>query len=223
MEALARNLLTRLIKMRNRLIVIVLLLVAAIPVNAAGERLEVRLVNSAREQIGKTLRYDVGYRVLTYPNGDVPIDAGVCTDVVVRAFRSALGMDLQKLVHEDMVGHFACYPKLWGLRRPDRNIDHRRVPNLQTYFERKGYRVRNSGDTKAYRPGDLVTCIVPPNLPHIMIISDKSSAKGIPLVIHNIGSGTREEDRLFEFRHTGHYRVQEIQPELQHGARDRVR
>ena len=168
------------------------------------------IVSAAREQIGTTVRYDPAYRTIPYPGGDVPIDRGVCTDVVIRALRTGLGLDLQKSVHEDMKRHFGIYPKKWGLGSPDSNIDHRRVANLQTYFERKGYSVAASKEADAYQPGDLVTCTVPPRLPHIMIVSDKKTLWGVPLVIHNIGAGTKEEDRLFEFELTGHYRVKEI-------------
>jgi uncharacterized protein YijF (DUF1287 family) len=165
------------------------------------------LVEAARAQIGVTLRYDPAYVALAYPGGDVPADRGVCTDVVVRALRTAWKLDLQKEVHEDMRAHFAAYPKLWGLRRTDRNIDHRRVPNLRTFFTRRGWKLAPANDPAGYRPGDLVTCTVPPNLPHVMIVSDRRSADGRrPLVIHNIGRGAREEDRLLEFPLTGHYR-----------------
>jgi uncharacterized protein YijF (DUF1287 family) len=170
------------------------------------------IVGNAREQIGKTLHYDPGYRALAYPNGDVPIEDGVCADVVVRALRAGCGIDLQKLVHEDMKQHFSRYPQKWGLRGPDKNIDHRRVPNLQTWFKRVGWELPISNKPADYQPGDLVTCIVPPNLPHIMIVSDRTSAAKRPLVIHNIGGGVQEEDRLFEFKITGHYRVTKIEP-----------
>ena len=116
-------------------------------------------------------------------------------------------MDLQKLVHEDIKRHFSDYPQLWGLKRPDKNIDHRRVPNLQHYFRRRGYELPISENPEDYEAGDLVTSMVPPNLPHIMIVSDRKNALGQPLVIHNIGAGVQEEDRLFEFRITGHYRI----------------
>lgn len=165
------------------------------------------IVQAAREQIGKTLRYDPSYRSLDYPNGDVPMEGGVCTDVVVRALRVSFSIDIQKLVHEDMKQNFSRYPQQWGLKGPDKNIDHRRVPNLQTYFKRKGYELPVSDRSDDYKPGDLVTCLVPPHLPHIMIVSDQISATGQPLVIHNIGSGTQEEARLFEFKLTGHYRI----------------
>jgi uncharacterized protein len=171
------------------------------------------IVRAARSQIGKTVRYDSGYRTLDYPNGDVPIEVGVCTDVVVRALRAGLGDDLQRHVHEDMQQHFSRYPQNWGLKRPDKNIDHRRVPNLQTYFKRMGYELPMSKNPSDYRPGDLVACIVPPNLPHIMIVSDRTNALGRPFVIHNIGQGTQEEDRLFEFKIIGHYRIDKIQRE----------
>ncbi len=165
------------------------------------------LVEAARHQIGKTTGYDPSYRAMDYPNGDVPLDSGVCTDVVVRAMRSALKLDLQKLVHEDIRNNFAQYPRNWGLNHPDKNIDHRRVPNLRTFFKRRGWSLIVSRNAADYRPGDMVTCIVPPQLPHIMIVSDKKSRQGHRLIIHNIGAGVQEEDRLFEFELTGHYRI----------------
>jgi len=165
------------------------------------------IVAAARAQVGVTVGYDPAYRGLGYPGGDVPVETGVCTDVVVRALRTAMGMDLQQLVHEDMSGNFAEYPRNWNLQRPDRNIDHRRVPNLQTYFTRRGWRLPPSKRAADYQPGDLVTCTVPPNRPHIMIVSDRKSRDGTPMVIHNIGGGAREEDRLFAYPLTGRYRV----------------
>lgn len=165
------------------------------------------IVAAARNQIGKTMIYDGAYVGLEYPKGDVPIERGVCTDVVVRALRDAHGIDLQQLVHEDMKANFAQYPTIWGLNRPDKNIDHRRVPNLQTYFKRAGYSLEVSDNPGDYQPGDLVTCTVGGNRPHIMIVSDKKNSAGVPLVIHNIGRGAQEEDRLLDFSLTGHYRV----------------
>jgi uncharacterized protein YijF (DUF1287 family) len=164
------------------------------------------IVKAARSQIGVTTSYDPAYVSLPYPGGDVPKDRGVCTDVIIRALRTAHQKDLQRLVHEDMRANFSAYPKRWGLTRPDRNIDHRRVPNLQTYFKRSGYSLPLQKDPARFLPGDLVTCTVPPHLPHIVIVSDKKSPNGTPLIIHNIGQGTREEDALFKFPHTGHYR-----------------
>jgi uncharacterized protein len=168
-----------------------------------------KFVAAARKQIGVTISYDPAYTALSYPGGDVPAARGVCTDVVIRAMRSGLGKDLQKLVHEDMKGNFASYPKNWGLSRTDKNIDHRRVQNLQTYFRRQNYQLKLAAekDPTKFLPGDIVTCIVPPNLPHIMIVSDQKTEGGIPLIIHNIGGGAQEEDMLFRFKLTGHYRV----------------
>ena len=167
----------------------------------------VRLVSAARMQIGKTVRYVPRYQAIQYPNGDLPMERGVCTDVIVRAFRAALGQDLQMLVHEDMKRDFKKYPNHFGSRSPDKNIDHRRVVNLRTYFDRRGWSVAVTNKADEYKPGDLVTCMLPHDLPHIMIVSDKKNKSGRPLIIHNIGAGTKEEDRLFEFKHTGHYRI----------------
>ena len=178
---------------------------------SADNDIGMRLISPAREQIGKTVRYYPVYQSITYPNGDVPMDRGVCTDVIVRAFRAGLGLDLQKLVHEDMKRDFKKYPNNWGLGSPDKNIDHRRVVNLQTYLKRRGCSIAISKKADDYKPGDLVTCTVPPNLPHIMIVSDKKTISGRPLVIHNIGAGTKEEDRLFEFELTAHYRIKRIE------------
>lgn len=164
-----------------------------------------RLPAEARRQIGVTVSYDPAYVQLAYPGGDVPMDRGVCTDVVIRALRR-LGLDLQKAVHEDMAANFAAYPKNWGLKRPDKNIDHRRVPNLRTYFTRQGWALPVTNNPQDYLPGDLVTCNVAPALPHIFIVSDVKTPSGAPLIIHNIGSGTQEEAGLFDFELTGHYR-----------------
>jgi uncharacterized protein YijF (DUF1287 family) len=187
------------------------LTLGALLANAATQPSAASIVSAARTQIGKTVGYDPSYRVLDYPNGDVPLETGVCADVVVRALRKSLVMDLQKLVHDDMGRSFSQYPQLWGLKAPDKNIDHRRVPNLRVYFKRQGWQLPVSREARDYQPGDLVTCTVPPNLPHIMVVSDRTSAVGRPLVIHNIGAGAQEEDRLFEFSITGHYRVR-IEP-----------
>lgn len=161
---------------------------------------------SARKQIGVTVSYDPAYRRLDYPGGDVSPETGVCTDVVIRALRDAKQLDLQQALHEDMKANFSKYPKNWGLKRCDRNIDHRRVPNLQCYFKRKGWALKVTKHAADYLPGDLVTVTVNGRLPHIMVVSDRKSAAGTPLVIHNIGSGTQEEDELFTWPITGHYR-----------------
>jgi hypothetical protein len=187
-----------------------MLLIPAVLLLRAGAALPdtaEEFVAAARWQIGRTRIYDGSYQPLDYPNGDVPLNRGVCTDVVIRAMRSAYGFDLQKQVHEDIKQHFSSYPSRWGLATPDRNIDHRRVPNLKTFFNRRGWSLPVSEDAAAYLPGDIVTCIVPPRLPHIMIVSDRKGRGGVPLIIHNIGAGAQEEDRLFVFELTGHFRV----------------
>lgn len=171
----------------------------AAPLNSA------RLVQDARGQIGMTTGYDPAYRELAFPMGDVDARTGVCTDVVVRAYRRQ-GIDLQALVNQDMRRAFSAYPKQWGLRAPDRNIDHRRVPNLQVFFTRHGQKLPISQRAGDYRPGDLVTWMLPGSRPHIGIVSQRRSVPGVPLVIHNIGRGTQEEDVLFAFPITGHYR-----------------
>jgi uncharacterized protein YijF (DUF1287 family) len=179
-------------------------LAALLPLSAGAAPAD-ELVSAAKAQIGVTVRYDGRYEKLAYPGGDVPIERGVCTDVLIRAYRK-LGIDLQKLVHEDMSRAWNAYPHLWQLKAPDRNIDHRRVPNLQTYFTRHGTSLTPSLNGRDYRPGDIVTWSVPPRLPHVGIISTEKTSAGTPLVIHNIGAGTQLEDRLFDFPITGHYR-----------------
>lgn len=165
------------------------------------------LIAAARRQIGVTLAYDPAYTQLGFPGGDVPRAKGVCTDVVIRAYRDALGLDLQALVNADMRAAFAAYPKRWGLKRPDSNIDHRRVPNLQTFFARKHAQLPIPTDLSLWQPGDIMTCLVGGTLPHIGIVSDKRTMiAGRPLLIHNIGRGTHEEDALGEHRITGRYR-----------------
>jgi uncharacterized protein YijF (DUF1287 family) len=167
------------------------------------------VVRAARQQIGVTVVYDGGYQDIDYPGGDVPVERGVCTDVVVRALRKAKAMDLQKLVHEDISAHFAAYPnqRRWGQDEPDANIDHRRVPNLMTYFSRAGYSQPISFKPEDYLPGDLVAWNLGGGILHIGIVSDRHAATRVPLVIHNIGAGTREEDILFRYTIIGHYRL----------------
>jgi uncharacterized protein len=162
------------------------------------------LLKGAYAQVGVTVSYDAGYARLDYPGGDVDLATGVCTDVVVRAYRS-IGIDLQQLVHEDMKRSFSSYPARWGLKRPDPNIDHRRVGNLQAFFSRRGTSLTPSSDASAYRPGDLVTWNLG-RLPHIGIVSDRTGSNGAPLIIHNVGRGTLVEDVLFSWPITGHYR-----------------
>ncbi|HBF51439.1 MAG TPA: DUF1287 domain-containing protein [Massilia sp.] len=194
---------------RSRVLPALLLLLSA----AGAVRAErPDLVAAAREQIGVTLHYDPAYVKLAYPRGDVPIERGVCTDVVVRAFRR-VGYDLQELVHRDMKQAWSAYPHpaKWKLKRPDTNIDHRRVPNLATFFSRHGQALNVSKNANDYLPGDIVTWQVPPGLPHIGLVADVRTAAGVPLVIHNIGMGTRMEDRLFAYPITGHYRFPQPQ------------
>jgi len=169
------------------------------------------LVTAARKQIGVTVTYDGSYRTLRYPGGDVPLDRGVCTDVVIRAYRE-LGIDLQRSVHEDMRANWAAYPTRWGLKKTDTNIDHRRVPNLAVFFQRHGTSLPVSTRADAFKPGDIVTWNLPGNLPHIGIITDATSSDGTPLVIHNIGAGTQMDDILFAYEMVGHYRYQPARP-----------
>ncbi|HYM85817.1 MAG TPA: DUF1287 domain-containing protein [Pseudoxanthomonas sp.] len=164
------------------------------------------LVAAARRQIGVTRLYDPAYVEIIYPGGDVPADRGVCTDVVVRALR-ANGLDLQQVIHEDMRAHFADYPQNWGLNGPNRNIDHRRVPNQMRWFERQGWSQPISRMAADYTPGDIVAWkLSGSGLLHIGIVSDRKTRNGTPLILHNIRSGTQEEDLLFAHAIIGHYR-----------------
>lgn len=164
-----------------------------------------RLADSTLTLTKQTVRYDPAYFRLTYPNGDVPADRGVCTDVIIRAYRK-LGIDLQKEVHEDMKANFGLYPKMWGLSRPDRNIDHRRVPNLMTFFSRHGVVKPISTRAQDYKPGDIVCWNLGGGLTHIGIVSNRKSADGQRyLIVHNIGAGQVLEDCLFNYKIIGHY------------------
>lgn len=193
--------------MRNFLFVL-LLCATNIYADPAPKHTPEKLIEAALSQTTKNVRYDGSYFKIPYPNGDIPSHLGVCTDVIIRAYR-AMNIDLQKLVHEDMRSHFALYPakRHWNQSKTDTNIDHRRVPNLQTFFTRHGKSLRTSQQGRDYKAGDLVTWMLPGNLPHIGIITDKKSADGLrPLVVHNIGAGTQHEDMLFDYPITGHYR-----------------
>lgn len=170
-----------------------------------GERLGEAAIARTKEKVV----YDPSYERLAYPMGDVAADRGVCADEVVRSLRT-LGVDLQVLVHEDMQRDFRAYPGLWGLAGPDRNIDHRRVPNLETYFTRTGYRLAPSLDPSDYRPGDIVAWNLRGEagfLPHIGIVTSRVGASGWPMVVHNIGAGPELEDVLFSWPMTGRYRL----------------
>ncbi|HTG95144.1 MAG TPA: DUF1287 domain-containing protein [Pyrinomonadaceae bacterium] len=176
----------------------------SLPANAAPNLK--KFIDAAVAQVGVTTGYDPSYVSLDYPGGDVPKETGVCTDVLVRAFR-AVGVDLQKEIHEDMSRAWADYPKRWGLSRPDPNIDHRRVPNLMTYFDRKGKSVAVTSIADDYRPGDLVTWDLGGAVDHIGIVTDMAlTSDGQFLIVHNIGAGTRVENVLFNWKITGHYR-----------------
>lgn len=160
-------------------------------------------------QVGVTTIYDPAYVALDFPGGDVPRDRGTSTDVIIRALRDGWGIDLQLAVNRDMTADFAAYPALWGLTKTDRNIDHRRVPNLVTLLTRLGAaQPLDAGEPTAYLPGDLVTWELPGNLAHVGIVSDQRSADGTrPLILHNIGRGAQEEDILFLYPITGHFRI----------------
>jgi uncharacterized protein YijF (DUF1287 family) len=163
------------------------------------------IVAAARRQVGVTVLYDGSYRTLKYPNGDVPAERGVCTDVIVRALRTARSFDLQKLVHEDIVAHRPEYARSAG-HAPDANIDHRRVPNQMTYFRRRGWTQPVADVPSAYLPGDIVAWDLGGGVLHVGIVSDRKTPAGTPQVIHNIGAGASEDDILFSFAIIGHYR-----------------
>jgi uncharacterized protein len=180
--------------------------VLAFPANAQSS-VQSKVIAAAIEQTRHEVRYEPRYVKIPYPGGDVPANTGVCSDVVIRAYRSA-GIDLQKEVHEDMAAHFSAYPKQWGLTTPDSNIDHRRVPNLMTYFRRKGAALPVTRTGRDYLPGDLVTWnLTGTGVPHIGVVTDRKSADGSrPLLVHNIGEGPKLEDVLFAWSITGHFR-----------------
>ncbi|MBL8049013.1 MAG: DUF1287 domain-containing protein [Chthonomonas sp.] len=162
---------------------------------------------SAKEQARLTKFYDPAYVQLKYPGGDVPMERGVCADVIVRALRAA-NIDLQKELHEDMAKHFNKYPQNWGLRKPDRNIDHRRVLNLEVWFSRKGYSLPLSNKPSDFRAGDIVTWRLKDGRAHTGMVTNQFANDGVtPLMVHNIGRGTQFEDVLFAWRMIGHYRV----------------
>ena len=166
-----------------------------------------KLVAAAIERTNHAVRYDGSYVRIAYPGGDVPADTGVCTDEIIRSYR-AVGIDLQKEVHEDMVQNFAAYPnqRRWGLTHADTNIDHRRVPNLMVFFRRKGEVVPITGQANDYSLGDIVTWDLGGNIPHIGIVVNVKSADGRrSLIVHNIGAGPKMEDVLFHWKITGHY------------------
>ena len=185
-------------------------LAAAIPATAAAtgpnEADVAGVLAAAHAQVGVTRVYDPAWRRIDFPNGDVPADRGVCADVIVRAWR-AIGIDLQVEVNRDMRAHFAAYPRIWGLRGPDPNIDHRRVPNLETFLGRHAIVLAATAVAADYLPGDLVSWRLERGEPHIGVVSDRRSADGArPLIVHNVGAGTQVEDVLLRWPPVGHFR-----------------
>ena len=170
------------------------------------ESVQSKLVKAAIDRTKHLVVYNGAYKRIPYPMGHVSPLIGVCTDVVIRSYRK-LGIDLQKDVHVHMRKNFARYPKIWGLKKTDTNIDHRRVPNLQVFFRAKGLSLPISKRASDYKPGDLVTWMLPGNLPHIgIVVNKKSKDKKRFMIVHNIGMGPKMEDMLFDYRITGHYR-----------------
>jgi uncharacterized protein len=179
---------------------------ASLPREPVAIDFGMRLALAAEKQTQTQVTYDSSYTRIDYPGGDVPPDRGVCADVVIRAYRN-FGVDLQVRVHRDMVRAFGRYPQRWGLARTDANIDHRRVPNLETFLRRHGAAIAVSANPDDYKPGDLVSWIVAGSLPHIGIVSAKRTPDGArPMIVHNIGEGPKLEDVLFEFPIVGHFR-----------------
>ncbi|MBL7904037.1 MAG: DUF1287 domain-containing protein [Bacteroidales bacterium] len=174
--------------------------------SAFYDKLSTAAIDLTKQQV----TYDPSYFRIGYPNGDVPSDKGVCTDVIIRAYRK-VGIDLQKEVHEDMKLNFSRYPAIWGLSRPDKNIDHRRVPNLMTFFERHGVTKPMSRNAADYQPGDIVCWNLGGGTTHIGIVVSRRSGDGKrPLIVHNIGAGQVMEDCLFNFTIIGHYRYRKL-------------
>ena len=167
-----------------------------------------RLVAAAIERTHHSVRYDSAYVKIPYPGGDVPADTGVCTDEIIRSYRT-VGVDLQKEVHEDMAQNFDLYPRKWRWLsgHPDTNIDHRRVPNLMVFFSRKGASLSLSARAEDYGPGDIVTWDLGGGVPHVgLVVDQKSRESGRYMIVHNIGQGPKMEDVLFNWKITGHYR-----------------
>ena len=173
-----------------------------------AQTFEQQIADAAISIIDPSIDYDPAYFSIKYPNGDIPKNKGVCTDVIIRSYRK-LGIDLQKEVHEDMLANFSQYPNLekWGMTKTDTNIDHRRVPNLEVFFERKGTKLTVTQNAKDYKTGEMVTWMINDKLPHIGIVTSKKSKDGQRnLIVHNVGGGQVLEDCLFEYKIVGHYR-----------------
>ncbi len=171
-----------------------------------GQTFQDSLCQAALSLTEQDVTYDPAYYIIDYPNGDIPSDRGVCTDVIIRAYRK-MGIDLQKEVHEDMKSNFELYPKIWGLSKPNPNIDHRRVPNLMTFFKRQATVKNNSQKAEDYRPGDIVCWNLWGGVNHIgIVVNKKSKDCKRYLIVHNIGGGQVLEDCLFNYKIIGHYR-----------------
>ena len=182
--------------------------IQAVNTEASATTFEEKLSKAAISIIDPTIYYDPSYISIKYPNGDVPKSKGVCTDFVIRAYRK-LDIDLQKEVHEDMKANFSKYPNLqkWGMTKTDTNIDHRRVPNLEVFFERKGIKLAVTENANDYKTGEIVTWMINGKLPHIGIITNKKTADGKRnLIVHNVGYGQVLEDCLFSYKIVGHYK-----------------
>ncbi|NNE57216.1 MAG: DUF1287 domain-containing protein [Hellea sp.] len=189
--------------MRLLIVCFILLIVS----HEAFAKSAAEIVTAAQERTTHNVMYQSSYVNLAYPGGDVPRHTGVCTDVIIRTYRNALGFDFQKAVHEDMKANFSAYPQIWGHSGADKNIDHRRVPNLETYLKRQGASVPISQSAQDYQPGDIVSWrLFNGGTPHIGIVTNKTSPAGTPLIVHNIGAGPREDDILFEYDIEGHFR-----------------
>lgn len=190
----------------NKLHITSILLLICLTAQSQTEDFFTRLSKAAIELTKDKVTYDPGYYIIPYPNGDVPADRGVCTDVIIRAYRK-LGIDLQQKIHEDMKVNFSKYPNNWGLKKANRNIDHRRVPNQAKFFSRFGVILEISNKGEDYLPGDIVTWDLGNGINHVGIVTGRVSKDNKrPLIVHNIGKGQVLEDCLFKFRITGHYR-----------------
>lgn len=193
-----------------KLLIFFLLYLSPIVIYGQSEDFFSQLSTMALSLTKQKVTYDPSYRKITYPNGDVPSNTGVCTDVIIRAYRK-LGVDLQKEIHEDMIANFSKYPnkKMWGLSSTDTNIDHRRVPNQEVFFSRKGKSLPISKEAKDYKPGDIVSWRLSNGLAHIgIVVNKKSRDQKRYLIVHNIGRGQVIEDCLFSWKIVGHYKYQ---------------
>ena len=190
---------------RLKFILTILFLSVLVFETQSQTKFKIQLSDSALTLTKQKVIYDPSYFSLDYPNGDVPANKGVCTDVVIRAYRK-VDIDLQQLVHHDMNENFEIYPKIWGLSKPDKNIDHRRVPNLMVYFSRFGKELAISKNPNDYKPGEIVCWNLGGGITHIgIIVNKKSTDNKRYLLVHNIGAGQVLEDCLFDYKIIGHY------------------